>query len=816
MPFPADRAGIPVETRVVENVLNECMGYQDGETVLIVTDRRMMDLARMFEDEARRLGVDVMLMSMTERETHGAEPPDLVAQAILGADIALLITTKSLSHTRARIRASDKGVRIASMPGADGTRLEYLLDIDYPKLKTRAESLEKKLSATREVRITAPNGTDLTFEITDRKIYLDIGAFHNKGDFGNLPAGEVCLSPVEGTARGRLVVDGSMGGLGKLPEPLDLEIADGQLVSSNSQPFERLLDKHGDGARSIGEFGIGLNPNAIIVGNTLEDEKAVGTIHIAFGNNLAFGGTNGVPCHLDGVVLKPTVELDGTALDPVEHGIDTSVRTREDAELVIPEELREVIRTLESERTYKMMVMHSGDAQYILDLESSYFILVNPAFEELTGYSLRELQCGVVNSAQLIARESNTTYKKVLERRKTVSTDRYDLRILNKDGDKIPVEIAVKKTSILGRDVVVGSCRDLTKRKDLENQLRSQMHELGRASARLFALTEKIQEVPPLTPKLLHVIDEVDLIDKACKSLTARPGLGFKGVNIYLIEDEILRKAQTFNNTTGEFLLLKGPGQVQQVARGEIPHVIASDRVLHPLMGREFTLGVLEVFLDPDEMAALENNEAALNGYLDLLQTMAQIIGIIIENIRLYEKVRRQSLVDQLSGVYNRRYLDRKLREEIRRARRYKRDLSLLIVDVDNLKTVNDTLGHLSGDALIRGVAQMLKIETREVDVVARYGGDEFVIIMPETSMENAVFKAEQLRAVCEATDIEPAAGNPDPIKTTMSIGVSSLNETASGHDSEDLLAQADAALYASKREGKNRVSTATQALGSE
>jgi two-component system cell cycle response regulator len=160
---------------------------------------------------------------------------------------------------------------------------------------------------------------------------------------------------------------------------------------------------------------------------------------------------------------------------------------------------------------------------------------------------------------------------------------------------------------------------------------------------------------------------------------------------------------------------------------------------------------------------------------------------------------------DPLTQVLNRRALTLRLTSELDRARRYNSVLTLLMIDLDHFKRVNDTFGHLTGDDALREVAALLQHAVRSVDVVARYGGEEFVIVLPETAEVGAVAFAERIRERIEAHDF-PVAGAPGPgMHLTGSIGVATF-PSPRVDSAEDLFMQADAALYRAKAEGRNRV----------
>ena len=167
------------------------------------------------------------------------------------------------------------------------------------------------------------------------------------------------------------------------------------------------------------------------------------------------------------------------------------------------------------------------------------------------------------------------------------------------------------------------------------------------------------------------------------------------------------------------------------------------------------------------------------------------------------ERLERLAITDGLTGLYNYRYFQQRLQQEFHRAVRYKAPLACIMVDVDDFKRINDTLGHLQGDAVLRQVAARTLRSVRLSDIVARYGGEEIVAIMPQTDADGAAHQASRLRkAVADA----PFEGLPAAMKVTVSIGVAVL-DPATMVDPEDLVQAADQAMYAAKAAGKNRIS---------
>ncbi len=182
---------------------------------------------------------------------------------------------------------------------------------------------------------------------------------------------------------------------------------------------------------------------------------------------------------------------------------------------------------------------------------------------------------------------------------------------------------------------------------------------------------------------------------------------------------------------------------------------------------------------------------------LGFFLTLAGQAGLAIENAQLYAKTLKLSITDGLTDLYNYRYLMERLEAEFSRAKRYGRELSIFILDIDHFKNFNDQFGHLKGDTALRQLADILKNSVREVDVVARYGGEEFAIILPETEIREAVVFAERIRKAVATTWTEVG-------QMTASIGVASV--TAEVGTAEDLIRRSDEALYQAKKLGRNRV----------
>lgn len=301
-----------MHTEIVRTIVTRCLGYRKGEQFLIVCDDKLYGLAHDFYRVTRTLGVESMLLSMKTRTMHGEEPPDAIAAALQHADAAVLLTSMSLSHTKARKTASKQyGTRIASLPGATEAMLERAIPINYASLRKRAGNLSRMLTKAQRIEIRTKRGTHLTMSLKGRRGFSDDGMYTRRGAFGNLPAGEACISPREGTTNGRLIVDGSAPLIGRIKRPLEILIKDGYAQNVPFSKMAPLVKSLGRRVLNIAELGLGLNTRAKVTGSTLEDEKVYQTAHIALGNNKSFGGTVSCPCHLDFVFFQPTILVDG-------------------------------------------------------------------------------------------------------------------------------------------------------------------------------------------------------------------------------------------------------------------------------------------------------------------------------------------------------------------------------------------------------------------------------------------------------------------------------------------------------------------------
>ncbi|WP_435362719.1 aminopeptidase [Haloarchaeobius sp. DYHT-AS-18] len=303
-----------------ETAIRQCLAVQPDESCVIVTDDKRQPIGEALYEAAAAVTEDVTIARYPPGDQHGEEPPAPVAAAMEASDVFLAPTTKSISHTRARGNACEAGARGSTLPGITEEVFTTGLDADYENIAAECEAMLEQVADADEVRVTTDLGTDITFEIGDRDWRSDTGMVHEPGDFSNLPAGEVFVSPE--TANGTYVVDGTIDPHGLLAagETVTIEVEDGYVTSTDSEEIDAMLEtaaeEVGQDAYNLAELGIGTNVAVTeLVGSVLLDEKAGGTVHIAFGDDAGIGGDVSAPIHQDGIIRDPTVYADGEVVE---------------------------------------------------------------------------------------------------------------------------------------------------------------------------------------------------------------------------------------------------------------------------------------------------------------------------------------------------------------------------------------------------------------------------------------------------------------------------------------------------------------------
>lgn len=297
--------------RAVSTILDGCLAVSGGEEVLVIADAGTRPIGEALRAGACAREADAVLALMDERATDGSEPPRMVAAAMAACEVFIAPTSRSLSHTRARKQASDAGARGATMPGVTVEMLARTMSGELAPMQARSRALARVLTGGSAARLSCPRGTELLLELEGREGIADDGDLTMRGAFGNLPCGEGFIAPLSGEGT---IAPASLAPLGLSQERALLTVREGRIVAAEGglgPEYLRRLRAHGEPGTNLAELGIGTNERAELTGNVLEDEKILGTAHVAFGASAGIGGTVSVPIHLDVVVLEASLEVDG-------------------------------------------------------------------------------------------------------------------------------------------------------------------------------------------------------------------------------------------------------------------------------------------------------------------------------------------------------------------------------------------------------------------------------------------------------------------------------------------------------------------------
>ncbi|MBL6743483.1 MAG: aminopeptidase [Candidatus Poseidonia sp.] len=330
-PPEGDLQDVDLMAKSAQTVIDTCMDLRRGENILVICDPTTTDIGQALHEAASQRSDRVLLIVMPKGRHHGEEPPAPVVNLMRQQQVVIAPTRYSLTHTRAVRQAIKDGARVATMPGMSNEMFtQGGMSADFTAIKKKMGEMTPVMRRKRIVNVKSNSGTNVTFEVNWREWKLDDNGICNRPRMlTNLPAGKIFTLPREGTMNGTIVIDGSWDSA-LVDEPVVLQIEDGlvvdvkggtaaaQIRQAFGEAAKRLRSKEQENVWTVAEFGFGMNPNARLMGNVLEDEKRLGTAYFSLGDNTRLGGTAAVGIHISGVLDTPSIWLDETPI--VEDG----------------------------------------------------------------------------------------------------------------------------------------------------------------------------------------------------------------------------------------------------------------------------------------------------------------------------------------------------------------------------------------------------------------------------------------------------------------------------------------------------------------
>lgn len=301
--------------RAISKIFSECLKLKRGESCIILVDKHTQNLGQQFFEKAKLGKADVALLEIKPLTYRNPEPPRAIVNILKQVSAVLSFTNHSLIHSSALKHVCHNGSRVLCLTPLSEECITRTMNTDFDYLDKKSRHIADLFSIGRRIHLTTPAGTDLVIPIARHKGSANTGIVSQPGMFCSLPSGEASVTPDKHGTKGVLVVDGSIPSIGILENPVEIKIKEGygyQITGGEKVTLLRkILKPFGKQSRNIAEFGIGTNPGAILSGQSVEDEKVLGTAHIALGSPEHEGGSLRGNLHLDLIIRKPDVMIDG-------------------------------------------------------------------------------------------------------------------------------------------------------------------------------------------------------------------------------------------------------------------------------------------------------------------------------------------------------------------------------------------------------------------------------------------------------------------------------------------------------------------------
>ncbi len=459
----------------------------------------------------------------------------------------------------------------------------------------------------------------------------------------------------------------------------------------------------------------------------------------------------------------------------------------------------------------------SSVPSFILHLPSGGFVDVNESFCSCFSYSRERILDAPIRASELVEGDGRDLLKLARRFPERIPDDRFVVQCSDQKGGIFAGSVSVDLNQVQGENLVFGTVRDISEGLNTKQELQEQLEAAKQSNKQVRTLMDKIRNITDVTSKLLTVRHEVGVLTKARSILCDRNGMNFENVSFFMLNESSDAVEQPFRDEAQDPIPLSEPHPAVKVVTGESDVVRVETNVLClPLQGSDERFGAMFIQLNPEESSLMEEDQLVWKGFREALSILANLVGLIIHNCRLAQDERQASIHDPLTGVYNRRYFNRTLQQEVSRAKRYDYPLSLMIIDVDNFKEINDSYGHQEGDRLIQQCVRTLEQGSRQSDILCRFGGDEFALVLPSTEGEEAEQLAHRLEQRFESSrfTVNTEEGPVEEIPVRVSIGIGTLPENVEETIREDsrqidetgLLRIADRCMFQAKEADHTRI----------
>jgi diguanylate cyclase (GGDEF)-like protein/PAS domain S-box-containing protein len=449
-------------------------------------------------------------------------------------------------------------------------------------------------------------------------------------------------------------------------------------------------------------------------------------------------------------------------------------------------------------------------------LAEGRFMDVNESFLRITGYGADEVVGRTATDLSFWAEPD--TWKRIGQEALEHGTiSNWEASFLTKAGESRFASISAEAITLSDEQCLLTVVRDISEGKraqremeEAHNKLARSVHELESHAREMSLLTE----MGDLLQSCFTAAEAYGIVIQYAKQLFPDESGALCMLNR---TGDLLEPAAVWGDFPGADALFT-PNECWALRRGRLHRITEPESSLAcahvsrplppaylcvPMMAQGEALGLLHLRESATmDVSPHELPELRAESRVRLAATVAEHIALALANLKLRETLRTQSIRDQLTGLYNRRHMEESLERELRRASRTGRSVGIVLVDIDHFKHVNDTHGHEAGDKLLKAVGQFLQSRMREEDLACRYGGEEFVFVLPEASLDATSQRAERLREEVKGLRVQHRGRDLEPV--SVSLGVAVFPEH--GTSGAALLRAADHALYRAKAEGRDRL----------